>query len=153
MLGSTEKHPKAVDRKVADGWVRDGVVEILGTASDVRPAIADADCIVLPSYREGLPRVLLEAGAMAKPVIATDVPGCRQVVENGSTGLLCEARSAESLARAMLALLDMDVGARFAMGRRARKRVEREFSEARVVAAYIEALAGGGLRFEGWNAG
>ena len=141
MLGVAENHPKAVPPDEVERWRRDGVVELLGTVDDVRPAIAAADCVVLPSYREGLPRVILEAAAMSRPVIATDVPGCRQAVENGITGLLCEARSAEAVADAMIAILDMPAEQRAEMGREGRRKAEREFSQDRVAAAYAEALA------------
>ena len=73
------------------------MIDYLGSTDDVRPFIADADCVVLPSYREGTPRTLLEAAAMGKPLIATDVPGCRNVVEHGRNGFLCRVRDAEDL--------------------------------------------------------
>jgi glycosyltransferase involved in cell wall biosynthesis len=138
MLGSFEAHPKAIDEEIVKR--HQSTVEILGPADDVRPHIAHADCVVLPSYREGLPRALLEASAMAKPVIATDVPGCRQAVEDGVTGLLCDVRSAESLAAAMIAMIDMTPEQRSAMGRSGRAKVKREFSEQEVVAAYLKVL-------------
>ena len=140
MLGSLDDHPKAAPRDVMHGHAADGTIELLGPAQDVRPYIAEADCVVLPSYREGLPRVLLEAAAMATPVIATDVPGCRQAVENGVTGLLCEARSSESLARTMADFVDMPAGRRLEMGAAARAKAEREFPESAVVAAYLDEL-------------
>ena len=77
------------------------LVEYLGTADDVRPHIAAATAVVLPSYREGLPRSLLEAAAMARPLIAADVPGCRDVVDDGVNGFLCKVRDPVSLADAM----------------------------------------------------
>jgi len=140
MLGALDDHPKAAPRAVMQRHAKDGIIELLGPAEDVRPYIAEADCVVLPSYREGLPRVLLEAAAMATPVIATDVPGCRQAVDDRVTGLLCEARSAESLARAMTDFADMPAGRRLAMGTAARAKAEHEFSESGVVAAYLEEL-------------
>ena len=91
----------AITRAELEGWVRRGTVEYLGTLDDVRPALAQANAVVLPSYREGLPRSLLEASAMARPLIATDVPGNRTLVEDGYNGLLCDVRSAPSLADAM----------------------------------------------------
>ena len=121
-------------------WQAEGIVSYLGDTDDVRPFLDDSDCIVLPSYREGLPRSLLEAAAMARPMIATDVPGCRDVVTNGESGFLCEARSAESLASAMEAMLRLAPGERAAMGSQARQRVEREFDQALVVDAYLRAL-------------
>ncbi|MEP6739531.1 MAG: glycosyltransferase family 4 protein [Caldimonas sp.] len=87
-------------------WSDAGWVEYLGAADDVRPAIAACHCVVLPSYREGMPRVLMEAAAMARPAIASDVAGCRDVVVAGRTGLLCKPRSADSLAEACLRLLE-----------------------------------------------
>lgn len=130
----------AVSRAEVERWVAEGIVDYLGDAEDVRPAIAAADCVVLPSYREGLPRTLLEAAAMAKPVIATDVPGCRHAVSAGVTGLLCAPRDAGALAQAMARMLDMTPEARRAMGAAGRARVEAEFDEKRVVAAYLEAI-------------
>lgn len=140
MIGSIEEHPKAAPRELFDDLVRDGTIELLGTTNDVRPFIADADCVVLPSYREGLPRVLLEASAMATPVIATDVPGCRHALEDGVTGLLCDARSASSLAEAMTKIAEMSPQERAAMGVSGRQKAEREFSQERVVTAYLDAL-------------
>lgn len=140
MLGSIEDHPKAAPRELFRDLVRDGTIELLGPTDDVRPFIADTDCVVLPSYREGLPRVLLEASAMGKPVVATDVPGCRQALENGVTGLLCSARSVSSLAEAMTRIAEMSPKDRASMGARGRQKAEREFSQERVVEAYLDAL-------------
>ena len=85
-----EGNRTAIARAELDGWVAQGLVEYLGETDDVRPYMAAASAVVLPSYREGLPRSLLEAAAMARPLIATDVPGCREVVEDGVNGYLCE---------------------------------------------------------------
>jgi glycosyltransferase involved in cell wall biosynthesis len=102
--------------------------------------------VVLPSFREGLPRVLLEASAMEKPVIATNVPGCRQVVDDGSSGLLCKARSARALADAIIAMIDLPAEARSQMGRRGRLKMEREFSQERVVDIYVKAVRSAQLK-------
>jgi glycosyltransferase involved in cell wall biosynthesis len=130
----------AVPMLEVERWQNEGIVKYLGDTNDVRPFVEDADCVVLPSYREGLPRSLLEAAAMAKPMVATDVPGCRDLVVHGDNGLLCEARSPASLAAAMEAMLRLDSGNRDAMGGRAREKVEREFDQQIVVNAYLEAL-------------
>ena len=130
----------AVPRATLDRWISDGLVEHLGAADDVRPYIAAADCVVLPSYREGLPRSLLEASAMARPIVATDVPGTRDVVEDGLTGLLCTVRSAESLATAIIAVIEMPAQERRAMGQAGRAKVEREFGVSVVTQSYIEAI-------------
>lgn len=130
----------AISRTVLEGWVAEGVVEYLGHSDDVRPFIEAADCVVLPSYREGLPRVLLEGAAMAKPLIATDVPGCRQVVDHGKNGLLCRVRDATSLAEAMLIMLRLAPEKRKAMGAAGRVKVESEFDERIVVERYLSAI-------------
>jgi glycosyltransferase involved in cell wall biosynthesis len=126
-------------------WVAQGVIEYLGATDDVRPFIAQAGAVVLPSYREGLPRSLLEAGAMARPCIAADVPGCRDVVEDDVNGYLCAARDVQSLAGAMRRLAELPLDKRAAMGKAALRKVQERFSEEFVVNAYLEVLAGLGL--------
>jgi len=130
----------AIPREQVARWVQEGIIEYLGTADDVRPHLAEADCVVLPSYREGTPRTLLEAAAMAKPLIATDVPGCREVVEDGRNGLLCKVKNAEDLARTMIEMIDMPPAKRHAMGAAGRAKMEQEFDENFVIAAYLETL-------------
>jgi glycosyltransferase involved in cell wall biosynthesis len=125
-----------------DRWASEGVIEYLGTTEDVRPFIAAASAVVLPSYREGLPRSLLEAAAMARPLIAADVPGCRDVVEDGVNGYLCTARDARSLASALRQLADLSREQRLAMGEAARRKVQERFSEELVFGAYRDVLAG-----------
>ena len=123
-----------------DSWVAEGLIDYLGVSDDVRQQIAAADCVVLPSYREGLPRTLLEAAAMARPLIATDAPGCRQVVRHGVNGRLCALRDAASLAEAMLAMLRAPEAERCRMGAAARQMAETEYDEKIVVNRYIEAI-------------
>lgn len=130
----------AVPSSFLERWRAETAIEYLGESDDVRMAMEQADCIVLPSYREGLPRALLEGSAMGKPLIATDVPGCRDVVVDGETGYLCEVRSANSLAAAMLKMLELPAAERLAMGRRGRRKVEQEFCESLVIAKYLDAL-------------
>ena len=141
LLGATgSENRSAIDNATVEAWVAEGVVEYLGTINDVRPAIAAASCVVLPSYREGAPRTLIEAAAMARPLIATDVPGCRAVVDTDVSGFLCEVRNSDSLAMAMGRFLALSPSARAAMGQAGRAKMEREFDQALVVAAYREAL-------------
>jgi glycosyltransferase involved in cell wall biosynthesis len=106
----------------------------------VRPLIEAADCVVLPSYREGVPRTLMEASAMGRPIVATDVPGCREVVADGVNGLLCEVRSADSLAAKLAQMLDMSEEARRAMAERGREKVSTEFDERIVVQRYKDLI-------------
>lgn len=142
LLGATgSENRTAIDTATVEGWVAEGVVEYLGTAGDVRPAIAAAACVVLPSYREGAPRTLIEAASMARPIITTDVPGCRAVVDPDVSGFLCDVRSADSLAMAMRRFLALSPEDRAEMGQAGRAKMEREFDQALVVAAYREALS------------
>jgi len=102
LLGAKDpKHKRGIKLEVINEWISSGTVEYLGTAKDVRPFIQQADCIVLPSYREGTPRTLLEAASIAKPIITTDVPGCHQVVTDGHNGLLCKLKDSNDLALKM----------------------------------------------------
>lgn len=130
----------AIPRDEVDGWIAEGLIDFAGETGDVRPHIAAADCVVLPSYREGLPRALLEGAAMSRPLIASDVPGCRQLVEEGVNGLLCAVGDAASLAEAMLKMIRLSDAERAAMGAAGRARAERDYGEQRVIHAYLRAL-------------
>jgi glycosyltransferase involved in cell wall biosynthesis len=131
----------AVPRAEVERWVAEGLIDYLGHSDDVRPFLAAADCVVLPSYREGLPRTLLEAAAMGKPLIATDVPGCRHIAEHGVNGYLCAVRDSCALAEAMANMLTLPEAERLAMGTAARAKAEAEFDERKVVDRYLEAIA------------
>jgi glycosyltransferase involved in cell wall biosynthesis len=139
--GPGGENPSAVPESELARWAAESIVEQLGVSDDVRPQIAAADCIVLPSYREGLPRSLLEGAAMARPLIATDVPGCREVVDDKVNGLLCAVRSAASLAAAMQRMLALAPAERTAMGQAGRRKVEAEFDERLVAEAYLTEVA------------
>ena len=142
LLGSIgSENRTAIDTKTVDGWVSEGVIEYLGATLDVRPAISASSCIVLPSYREGAPRALIEAAAMARPLIATDVPGCRSVVDSGVSGYLCASHSSESLAEAIEHFLAIPPALQRAMGLAGRAKMEREFDQVLVVNSYREALS------------
>lgn len=142
LLGAVgSENRSAIDAATLGAWVDDGVVEYLGTTDDVRPTIAAAQCVVLPSYREGAPRTLIEAAAMARPVITTDVPGCRAVVDRDLSGLLCKVRDAGSLADAMGRFMALPRTSQQAMGQAGRAKMEREYDQAIVVDAYRDAIA------------
>lgn len=113
----------------------------LGVSDDVRVEIAEADCIVLPSYyREGTPRTLLEAAAMARPIITTDAVGCREVVEDGVNGYLCKVRDAADLAEKMERMLLLSPEQRSVLGLQGRKKMEVEFDEQIVIGKYLAAI-------------
>lgn len=134
-------NPSAIAPETLDGWIAEGVIDYAGSASDVRPHIAASDCVVLPSYREGTPRTLLEAAAMARPLIATDVPGCRDVVDHGVNGFLCEARDVQSLFQQFDRFMALSSDERAAMGDQSRAKVERQFDERFVIKLCLDAIA------------
>lgn len=101
LLGIADGHPDAIPERDLQAWVQEGLIEHLGWLDDVRPAIAAATLFVLPSYREGTPRTTMEALAMARPVVTTDVPGCRETVVHGSNGYIVPARDVPALAEAI----------------------------------------------------
>jgi glycosyltransferase involved in cell wall biosynthesis len=142
ILGMVEpRSPDAVAKADLERWTKEGVVDYLGSLADVRPAFAAADCIVLPSYyREGVPRVLLEGAAMAKPLITADSPGCRDAVDDGITGLLCAPRSTESLMKALERFASLTLAQRKSMSQAGRKKMERAFDERIVHRAYLKML-------------
>jgi glycosyltransferase involved in cell wall biosynthesis len=131
----------AIGSETVDEWIREGAVEYLGTTNDVRPAIEAATCVVLPSYREGAPRTLIEAAAMGRPLIATNVPGCRSVLDHEVTGYLCEVRSAQSLSSAIERFIKLSAEKKEEMGRASREKMEREFSQEIVLSEYQRALS------------
>jgi glycosyltransferase involved in cell wall biosynthesis len=133
-------NPSAVPRSAVEEWEREGVIKFLGSFDDMVPVYAQADCVVLPSYREGMPRTLLEAASMAKPTITSDAPGCREAVVNGVTGLIVKTRDGHSLAMAMLELLQMPQKQHDALCQAARERILDEFDEAIVIGAYAQRL-------------
>jgi glycosyltransferase involved in cell wall biosynthesis len=142
ILGAIDaEHARGIQPQVIQKWIDDGKVEYLGTTDDVRSFIALADCIVLPSYREGTPRTLLEAASSCKPIIATDVPGCNHVVENNVNGLLCKLKDSDDLAEKMksMSLMGDDELRRF--GKNGRAKIEAQYDESIVINKYLTALS------------
>lgn len=131
-----EKSPSAISSDQLHDWQQENIIWYMGSAEDVRPHIAEADCIVLPSWREGLPLSILEAGAMGKPVITTNTAGCWDVITDGINGFLCEPRNAESLGHAISRFLGMSLNERMAMGEAARKNVEDHFGMENIIRFY-----------------
>jgi len=118
----------------------DGVVFYYGEALDVRRYIANADCIVLPSYREGVSMTLMEAASMGKPIIATNVPGCKEVVEDGINGFTCEVQNPNDLARKMEIMINLSYEARSQMGKNGRIKMINEFDEAIIINEYLKII-------------
>ena len=139
ILGAVEGNYK----EKLDKLVGEGIINYLGTTSDVRPYLGKAHCTVLPSYHEGMSNVNLESAANGRPVITTNVAGCRETVTDGKTGLLVNVRSAQSLIDAVERFINLPYSQKVQMGKMAREKVEREFDRQIVVKAYmseIEAL-------------
>jgi len=136
-------NPAAVPEATVRAWVDEGVLQWLGHVDDMPALLASADVVVLPSYREGLPKGLIEAAACALPLVTTDVPGCREVVTDGVDGLLVPVRDADALADAIARLQD-DPALAARLGQAARRRALAEFDErsviAQTIAVYCELL-------------
>lgn len=118
-------------------WISEGIISYEGEKKDVRSDIALADCVVLPSYREGISNVLLESSSMEKPCIASNVTGCKEIIEHENTGLLCNVQDAADLARKMEVMYYKSPLEREEMGKRARQKVIREFDKKTVITSYI----------------
>lgn len=129
-------NPASISDKQIEAWVREGVITPLGHVEDMRLLLATTDMVVLPSYGEGVPRILLEAAACGLPIVTTDVPGCREIVVHGKNGLLVSPRDAASLASAIRQLAE-DSDLRADMGRAGREIAQTEFDERRVIAETI----------------
>lgn len=129
-------NPTSISQKQLDDWLAEGVIENWGYRTDMPQVIAKANLVVLPSYREGMPKALLEAAAAGRAVVTTDVPGCRDAIEPGVTGLLVPVRDAESLAQAIEHLLG-NPEERTAMGLAGRKLAEAEFNVSAVVDKHL----------------
>lgn len=117
-----------------------GIVKFYGFQENTIPFYHQADCVVLPSYHEGMSNVLLEAAAIGRPIIASNIPGCREAVDNGVSGLLCSARDAESLYKAMKTMLLLPWEKRCAMGKAGHIKMKQEFNKKQVVKSTIQAL-------------
>jgi len=141
LLGAKDpEHKRGIKEPVIQEWIDSNTIEYLGTTDDVRTFISDADCIVLPSYREGTPRTLLEAASSAKPIIATNVPGCNHVVEDQVNGLLCRIKDPVDLAEKMRTMSVMADDQLKKFGVNGRARMEAQYDEILVIRKYLAAL-------------
>lgn len=126
LVGWIDENPDAIAQHELDAWVAEGCIEFLGRLDDVRPVIADCSVYVLPSYREGTPRTVLEAMAMGRPVITTDAPGCRETVVDGDNGFLVPPKSVDALVAAILCFVE-DATLAPRMGARSRRIAEEKY--------------------------
>ena len=145
--GLDEAGGVGVPRATFEQWLAEGHVEHLGTSDNVAEHLHRADCVVLPSYREGTPKTLLEAAACGKPLVTTDVPGCRETVDHGRNGYLCQVRSADDLAAKLLLVAQLAPERLTAMGAASRQLAEEKFDEQLVLREYLSAVAEAGRQF------
>jgi glycosyltransferase involved in cell wall biosynthesis len=134
------KNPTALTSEQMQDWVDEGVVDYLGVTEDVKPYLVAADVIVLPSYREGVPRSLLEAASIGRPIVTTDAIGCRDAVDDGVNGFLCNIRDVDDLAKKMMRMIELSPSDRIAMGAAGRAKMEQEFDEKIVIDQYLEVV-------------
>lgn len=139
IAGWIDENPDAIKQQELDAWVAAGTINFLGRLSDVRPAIAACSVYVLPSYREGTPRTVLEAMAMGRAIITTDAPGCRETVVNGKNGILVTVKSVEALERAMQAFVNDHCLAKV-MGRQSREMALAKYDVHQVNAVMLQAM-------------
>lgn len=139
LVGWLDENPDAIEQAELDQWLQQGTLDFHGRLSDVRPAIANCTVYVLPSYREGTPRTVLEAMAMGRPIITTDAPGCRETVVEGDNGFLIPVKSVDALAQAMLKFIE-DPTLAPRMGQRSRQIAEEKYDVHKVNAVMLREM-------------
>ncbi len=141
LLGFTDvANPAAIKSTQIEEWVKQGFVKYLGSTDDVKEEIQKSHCVVLPSYREGTPRALLEAAAMARPIVTTIAVGCKEVVDDGISGFLCPPKDSLGLAHKMELICNMGFEAKKEMGLLGRKKMERQYDEKIILSKYLKVL-------------
>jgi len=133
-----EEHKRGIPAEIIESWINEGLIDYFGRVPDVRNYIRNADCIVLPSYREGTPRTLLEAASMARPIVTTDVAGCNNVVKDNHNGFLCNLKDIQDLADKMEKMLNLSFHERRIFGLKGRALVEKTYDENVVIDKYKE---------------
>ena len=127
----------SIAKSEIEEWERKNIIVFLGHNDEIREKIKESDCVILPSYREGMPKSLLEASSMGRPVIATDVPGCRDIVQDDITGYLCKSKSTKDLIDKIQLFLKITPNKRMQMGKNARKIILDRFDQKIIIDKYI----------------
>lgn len=141
LLGSLDEgNPSAIQKAELDAWITAGIIQYHPHTKDIRPFYCLADCVVLPSYREGMPRVLLEAMAMGLPCITTDAPGCKDAVVEGETGFICKTADVPTLANCMRQYIQADFSYKEKLSINARKRALNTYSIINIVKFYFDLI-------------
>jgi|TARA_B110000008_G_C16963690_1_gene561180 glycosyltransferase involved in cell wall biosynthesis len=130
----------SINKAELNQWIDEGWINYLGVSDQVENIIAECDCVLLPSYREGMPRSVLEAFAIGRPAIVSDVPGCREIVDDAKNGLICQVKSSVDLAKKMVSIMELSDEDRFKYGENGRKKVESNFDEKIVINAYLKSI-------------
>ena len=138
MVGVNNK--TSISQSEIDNWVEKGIIEFIPFKDEIRGVLGDSDLVVLPSYREGTPKTLIEAASMAKPLIATDVPGCREVVNDGVNGFLCQVKNSISLANQIKRFIKLDYSTKIEMGLKSRQLAVEKFDIVKVNNCYINEI-------------
>jgi len=133
-----EEHRRGIRSDIVYSWIREDLFEYFGRVPDVKDYIKNADCIVLPSYREGTPRTLLEAASMARPIVTTNVAGCNNVVKDNYNGFLCNLKDIQDLADKMEKMVNLSTDMRKSFGLKGRALVEMTYNENVVIDKYKE---------------
>jgi glycosyltransferase involved in cell wall biosynthesis len=137
------KDPRSVSENQLNEWMKEGVIEYLGSTTDVKPFIKNSTCMVLPSYyKEGMSTALMEAASMGRPLIATNIAGCRELIDDGKTGYICEPKNADSLANKMELLINSDDDKLREMGIKSREKMIAEFDIENVLPKYENVIKG-----------
>jgi len=134
------QNPTAIQEEELKSWIQEGIIEYLGYKDDVKSEIEKADVVVLPSYREGLSRVLLEAASLERPIITTNVPGCKDVVKDKKNGYLCHAKDINDLKDKMIDMISLPYKERVKMGQYGREKVIQEFDKEIVIKKYLKTI-------------
>ena len=130
----------AISKKEMDYLTRSKYIEYLGETDNVKDFIKNSDCVILPSYREGTSRVLLEAAAIGRPLIASNVTGCKEIIDHGVNGYLCKSKNSNDLAKKIIKFLNLSNEQKKEMGLNGRKKVEEEFDQEIVFKLYKRIL-------------
>ncbi len=142
LLGNIDNdNPSTIKKEELNAWIHDEIIHYHGHIKDIRPYICNSDCVVLPSYREGIPRVILEGMAMGKPCITSDAPGCKNVVVENESGFLCKSADVESLKECLKVFIALDESYKSHIGKNARNRAVNVFSNESINEVYIKLLA------------
>ena len=138
-MGEPDKdNPSNISIEKIREWEKRKIIIFLGYSKDVRKFIIESDCVILPSYREGIPKSLLEASSIGRPIITTNEPGCKDIVDNKINGLLCKSRDVNDLIKQIEYFLNMNLNQRVQMGKYGRKKIIDLFDKKIIIDKYLD---------------